>query len=76
MDAAMQCGHTGARFGVQPFIAAASFAGARAGYAFKLGAQGAGYYEDRVIAWPLLFLPLPHSGWGLRVPAVSTQSTS
>ena len=47
MDAAMRCGHTGARFGVQPFIAAASFAGARAGYAFKLGAQGAGYYADR-----------------------------
>jgi hypothetical protein len=32
---------------VQPFIASANFAGPKAGYAFKLGPQGVGYYEDR-----------------------------
>ena len=29
------------------FIAAATFEGAKPGYAFKLGTQGVGYYEDK-----------------------------
>ena len=36
----------GAVHGQPPFLAAKSFEGAKAGYAFKAGAQGVGYYTD------------------------------
>lgn len=36
--------------GAPPFVPAASFAGARPGYAFKTGPQGLGYYRDGGLA--------------------------
>jgi len=48
-----------------PFIASASFVGSRAGYAFKQGARGLGYYLDAPAALAAVTLPeAPPAGEG------------
>ena len=64
-----------------PFVPSATFAGARQGYHFKMGAKGLGYYEDINISasdtaglppYPLSCVPAfkPPLVWALCLPLV------